>query len=87
MACKIFPVQLDSEWDNGEAFVPTYGLDELLAELFHTIYDRQFIVHKTSNIGTVSKFEQLLCHPINIFSAEKEQKARIRVRIISRLFP
>ncbi|SUJ04783.1 Nucleotidyl transferase of uncharacterised function (DUF1814) [Sphingobacterium spiritivorum] len=25
------PVRLHSEWDNGEALVPTYGLDELLA--------------------------------------------------------
>lgn len=35
------PVKLDSEWDNGEAFVPTYGLDELLATKLRALYQRK----------------------------------------------
>lgn len=34
-------VKLDSEWDNGEAFVPTYGLDELLATKLRALYQRK----------------------------------------------
>lgn len=35
------PVKLDSEWDNGEALVPTYGLDELLATKLRALYQRK----------------------------------------------
>lgn len=35
------PVKLDSEWDNGEAVVPTYGLDELLATKLRALYQRK----------------------------------------------
>jgi len=35
------PVKLDAEWDNGEAFVPTYGLDELLATKLRALYQRK----------------------------------------------
>src|SRR5690606_17985799 len=35
------PVKLDSEWDNGEALVPTYGLDELLATKLSALYERK----------------------------------------------
>src|SRR5699024_4799763 len=35
------PVQLDSEWGNGEALVPTYGLDELLATKLRALYQRK----------------------------------------------
>lgn len=34
-------VELDSEWDNGEALVPTYGLDELLATKLRALYQRK----------------------------------------------
>jgi len=34
-------VKLDSEWDNGEAFVPTYALDELLATKLRALYQRK----------------------------------------------
>ena len=34
-------VQLDSEWDNGKALVPTYGLDELLATKLRALYQRK----------------------------------------------
>lgn len=35
------PVKSDSEWDNGEALVPTYGLDELLATKLRALYQRK----------------------------------------------
>src|SRR5690606_15114245 len=35
------PVELDSEWDNGEALVPTYGLDELLSTKLRALYQRK----------------------------------------------
>ena len=35
------PVKLDSEWDNGAALVPTYGLDELLATKLRALYQRK----------------------------------------------
>jgi len=35
------PVKLDSEWDDGEALVPTYGLDELLATKLRALYQRK----------------------------------------------
>ncbi|GAA0875442.1 nucleotidyl transferase AbiEii/AbiGii toxin family protein [Wandonia haliotis] len=35
------PVKLDSEWDNGEVLVPTYGLDELLATKLRALYQRK----------------------------------------------
>lgn len=35
------PVKLNSEWDNGEALVPTYGLDELLATKLRALYQRK----------------------------------------------
>lgn len=35
------PVNLDSEWDNGDALVPTYGLDELLATKLRALYQRK----------------------------------------------
>ncbi len=35
------PVKLDSEWDSGEALVPTYGLDELLATKLRALYQRK----------------------------------------------
>lgn len=35
------PVKLDSEWDQGEAFVPTYQLDELLATKLRALYQRK----------------------------------------------
>jgi predicted nucleotidyltransferase component of viral defense system len=35
------PVRLDSDWDNGEAMVPTYGLDELLATKLRALYQRK----------------------------------------------
>jgi len=35
------PVRLDSEWENGEALVPTYGLDELLATKLRALYQRK----------------------------------------------
>src|SRR5690606_38820920 len=35
------PVKLDSEWDNGESLVPTYGLDELLATKLRALYQRK----------------------------------------------
>lgn len=34
-------VKLDSEWDNGEAFVPTYGVDELLATKLRALYQKK----------------------------------------------
>lgn len=34
-------VKLDSEWDQGEAFVPTYHLDELLATKLRAFYQRK----------------------------------------------
>lgn len=34
-------VKLDSEWNNGKAFVPTYGLDELLATKLRALYQRK----------------------------------------------
>lgn len=38
---KDIPVRLDSEWDRGEAFVPTFGLDELLATKLRALYQRK----------------------------------------------
>ncbi|WP_293914021.1 MULTISPECIES: nucleotidyl transferase AbiEii/AbiGii toxin family protein [unclassified Sphingobacterium] len=35
------PVKLDSEWDSGEALVPTYGLNELLATKLRALYQRK----------------------------------------------
>jgi len=35
------PVKIDSEWDNGEALVPTYRLDELLATKLRALYQRK----------------------------------------------
>ncbi|WP_225973968.1 nucleotidyl transferase AbiEii/AbiGii toxin family protein [Arachidicoccus ginsenosidivorans] len=35
------PVKLDSEWDNGEALIPTYRLDELLATKLRALYQRK----------------------------------------------
>lgn len=35
------PVKLDSEWENGESLVPTYGLDELLATKLRALYQRK----------------------------------------------
>ncbi len=35
------PVKLDSEWDKGEALVPTYRLDELLATKLRALYQRK----------------------------------------------
>lgn len=35
------PVKLVSEWGNGEALVPTYGLDELLATKLRALYQRK----------------------------------------------
>ncbi|MGY6520250.1 MAG: nucleotidyl transferase AbiEii/AbiGii toxin family protein [Mongoliitalea sp.] len=35
------PVKLDSEWDKGEALVPTYQLDELLATKLRALYQRK----------------------------------------------
>ncbi len=35
------PVKLDSEWDSGEALVPTYSLDELLATKLRALYQRK----------------------------------------------
>lgn len=35
------PVTLDSGWDNGEALVPTYGLEELLATKLRALYQRK----------------------------------------------
>ncbi|MCP9765666.1 nucleotidyl transferase AbiEii/AbiGii toxin family protein [Lacihabitans soyangensis] len=35
------PVKLESDWDNGEALVPTYGLDELLATKLRALYQRK----------------------------------------------
>jgi len=35
------PVKLDAEWDKGEALVPTYGLDELLATKLRALYQRK----------------------------------------------
>lgn len=34
-------VKLDSEWDYGEALIPTYGLDELLATKLRALYQRK----------------------------------------------
>ncbi|RPA66513.1 nucleotidyl transferase AbiEii/AbiGii toxin family protein [Cyclobacteriaceae bacterium YHN15] len=34
-------VRLDSDWDRGEAFVPTFGLDELLATKLRALYQRK----------------------------------------------
>lgn len=34
-------VQLESEWNNGEALVPTYTLDELLATKLRALYQRK----------------------------------------------
>lgn len=34
-------VQLDSEWDNGKALIPTYELDELLATKLRALYQRK----------------------------------------------
>lgn len=34
-------VKLDSEWDNGEALVPTYRLNELLATKLRALYQRK----------------------------------------------
>lgn len=38
---QVVPVRLDSEWDNGLALVPTYGLDELLATKLRALYQRK----------------------------------------------
>lgn len=38
---KDIPVLLDSEWENGEALVPTYVLDELLATKLRALYQRK----------------------------------------------
>ncbi len=35
------PVALNSEWDQGEALVPTYELDELLATKLRALYQRK----------------------------------------------
>lgn len=35
------PVKLDSEWGNGEALVPTYDLNELLATKLRALYQRK----------------------------------------------
>lgn len=35
------PVKLESEWSHGEAFVPTYQLDELLATKLRALYQRK----------------------------------------------
>lgn len=35
------PVKLDSEWDQGEALIPTYQLDELLATKLRALYQRK----------------------------------------------
>ncbi len=35
------PVQLNSEWDNGEALIPTYCLNELLATKLRALYQRK----------------------------------------------
>jgi predicted nucleotidyltransferase component of viral defense system len=35
------PVKLDSEWGTGEALVPTYSLDELLATKLRALYQRK----------------------------------------------
>lgn len=35
------PVKLESEWSPGEAFVPTYQLDELLATKLRALYQRK----------------------------------------------
>lgn len=35
------PVELNSEWDNGEALVPVYRLDELLATKLRALYQRK----------------------------------------------
>ncbi len=35
------PVRLNSEWSKGEALVPTYGLDEMLATKLRALYQRK----------------------------------------------
>jgi predicted nucleotidyltransferase component of viral defense system len=35
------PVRLESEWESGEALVPTYELDELLATKLRALYQRK----------------------------------------------
>lgn len=35
------PIKLESEWENGEALIPTYRLDELLATKLRALYQRK----------------------------------------------
>jgi predicted nucleotidyltransferase component of viral defense system len=59
------PVKLDSEWDNGAALVPTYGLDELLATKLRALYQRKkgrdlfdlWYATKNAEVNTVKVIE------------------------------
>ncbi|MHB1147771.1 MAG: nucleotidyl transferase AbiEii/AbiGii toxin family protein [Lutibacter sp.] len=59
------PVKLDSEWDNGVALVPTYGLDELLATKLRALYQRKkgrdlfdlWYATKNAEVNTVKVIE------------------------------